>query len=543
MLRKNKKHVRRIVILTVLSILAGLAGFGFITLVNEVIELLIRDSSELDVDGYLLSFLLLILFFFISRRLLAEGVIRLSQSIYWETRLEVVKLMIHAPYRKLKEHKSDVYSVLTHDVGNITQASLLIIEFATSIVLIVACLAYMAYLSLSLFFISLAVIVLGVGVYEILSRKSNKRFNRARDLEGSFMHSFNAILNGAKEINMDRKKGDGIYEKRTEKISMEALINNQKAYVGFLNSQLIGQVLFYALAGFVLLYAKNLLGVSIATIVSYTFVLLYILGPIANVMSIIPFVSRAMISINRMKNLQMKLSSISLEASVEIEKPTKLHSLRYESISFDYGENAFGIGPIDLELKAAEINFIYGGNGSGKTTLVNTLLSIFPKNTGTILLNGSPVETDDIQVFKSMFSVVFGDYYLFDQFYGYDHFDREKAANYLSLFEIDDKVSIVEEGFSCIDLSTGQRKRLALIAALLEDKPVLVLDEWAADQDPYFRKKFYTEIIPLIKAEGKTILAITHDDHYYHCADKLYRMEYGRLIEQKTKSVKLEMES
>ena len=536
MLKNNKKHLKRIILLTVLSILAGLTGFAFITIVNEVIASLIKDPSQLDKERYLWSFLGLIALFFGSRRWLAEGVIKLSQSIYWETRLEVVKLMIHAPYRRLKAHKSEVYSVLTHDVGNITQASLLIIEFVTSIVLIVTCLGYMAFLSLSMFFISLGVIAIGIGVYELLSRKSNKRFNKARDLEGAFIRSFNAILNGAKEINMDRRKGYGIYENRTEKVSHEALMNNQKAYVGFLNSQLVGQVLFYALIGFILLYAGSILEVPVAITISYTFVLLYILGPIGNVMSIIPFVSRALISMRRMAALEEKLSTILVEAPKAQETPIELESLRYENIAFAYGENTFGVGPINFGLKKGEVNFIYGGNGSGKTTFMNTLLFIYTPNSGTVLLNGKPINEEEIQTFKSLFSVVFGDYHLFNEFYGYENFDRQKAAHYLTIFEIDEKVTITEKGFSSVDFSTGQRKRLALIMALLEDKPILVLDEWAADQDPHFRKKFYTEIIPMIKQEGKAILAITHDDRYYHCADRLYRMEYGTLTEETTES-------
>ena len=97
------------------------------------------------------------------------------------------------------------------------------------------------------------------------------------------------------------------------------------------------------------------------------------------------------------------------------------------------------------------------------------------------------------------------------------------------MFEMKEKVEMTDQGFTTTDLSTGQRKRLAIIAAILEEKPILVLDEWAADQDPYFRKKFYTELLPLIKDMGHSIIAVTHDDKYYSYADKLYKMEYGRL--------------
>jgi putative ATP-binding cassette transporter len=128
-----------------------------------------------------------------------------------------------------------------------------------------------------------------------------------------------------------------------------------------------------------------------------------------------------------------------------------------------------------------------------------------------------------------MFAVVFSNFFLFDELACADNCDMEKFKRYLQVFELEGKVELQDGRFSTTDLSTGQRKRLALIAALLEEKPVLVLDEWAADQDPHFREKFYMDIIPLLKKEGITLIAITHDDKYYHCADKLFRMDYGKL--------------
>ncbi|HAP63991.1 MAG TPA: hypothetical protein DCR93_32380, partial [Cytophagales bacterium] len=175
--------------------------------------------------------------------------------------------------------------------------------------------------------------------------------------------------------------------------------------------------------------------------------------------------------------------------------------------------------------------FIYGGNGSGKTTFMHSFLGLLRPNEGTITFNGRTLADENYGEYKRLFSVVFNDFYLFDQFYGNEGFDVERARNYLSRFDMEGRVEITEHGFSTTELSTGQRKRLALISAILEDKPILVLDEWAADQDPYFRRKFYEEILPELKAEGRTVLAITHDDAYYRTADKVYRMEYGKLID------------
>jgi putative ATP-binding cassette transporter len=196
---------------------------------------------------------------------------------------------------------------------------------------------------------------------------------------------------------------------------------------------------------------------------------------------------------------------------------------------YDLQNKAFGIGPISMDINQGDTIFIYGGNGSGKTTFVYTLLGLYTPTAGGILLNGAIVNHLNYAAYRSMFAVVFSNFFLFDDLACADNCDMEKFHRYLQMFELEGKVELQHGRFSTTDLSTGQRKRLALIAALMEEKPLLVLDEWAADQDPYFREKFYMDIVPLLKEEGITLIAITHDDKYYHCADKLFRMDYGKL--------------
>ena len=159
-------------------------------------------------------------------------------------------------------------------------------------------------------------------------------------------------------------------------------------------------------------------------------------------------------------------------------------------------------------------------------------LGLWLPSAGEIRLNGVRVNHDNYPAYRAAFAVVYSNFYLFDELLGLETFSREKWDYYIRLFELEGKVTLEGNKFSTTELSTGQRKRLALIAALMEEKPVLVIDEWAADQDPYFRRKFYTEIIPLLKKEGIAIIAITHDDRYYNCADKLYRMDYGKLVRE-----------
>jgi len=174
---------------------------------------------------------------------------------------------------------------------------------------------------------------------------------------------------------------------------------------------------------------------------------------------------------------------------------------------------------------------VSGGNGSGKTTFINILIGLFPSDEGGFYVNGKKVDNPKLPEYHSLFAPVFNDFHLFEELYGVRKIDPAKAAEYLAVFELQKKVTLQGTKFSTTSLSAGQRKRLALICAMLEGKPILVLDEFAADQDPFFKRKFYTEILPYIRSEGFSVIAITHDENYYPAADRLYRMDSGLLLE------------
>lgn len=525
--------VRSTVGYTILAIISGLSGFAFIATINKVISLSIASGSLKNSNFYLWIFLGTTLTFFITRRWLSGGIINLSQNIYWRIRKDVIQLILKAPYRKLQEYKGEVYSTLTADVGNITNASFMVITFFSAIILIMACLVYMAYLSVILFGISLGTIAIGVALYLFRARKSNEQFKEVRELERSFIDIFTTILSGSKEINIDPQKGQDIYNRRLFGIIEKGEKTNVRAFLKYLNSELISQLLFYCLITFILIYAGGIFNIALGTIVSFVFVLLYLMGPIVSVMTILPAMSRARVSLKKMAELRNALQNFG-ENKHELQDTgyNNFSRLEIRNYAFSYGAGQFSVGPINLSINRNEIVFIHGGNGAGKTTFINTILKLYDLEEGEVYIDGLPVPATAVEGVKSMFSPIFSDFYLFDEFYGIKEVNLDKAVRLLHLFELEDKVFIENGRFSTIDLSTGQRKRLALISALLESRPIIVLDEWAADQDPHFRKKFYMEILPMIsKEEDKTIIAITHDDKYFPLSDKLLKMEYGQLTE------------
>ncbi|MGH6979924.1 MAG: ATP-binding cassette domain-containing protein, partial [Stellaceae bacterium] len=190
----------------------------------------------------------------------------------------------------------------------------------------------------------------------------------------------------------------------------------------------------------------------------------------------------------------------------------------------------FRVGPFNVKFKAGETVFISGGNGSGKSTFMRLFTSLYWPRDGHVALDGEPVTRDTVENYRALFTAVFSEYHLFKRLYGVSPDTLSEIPELLKLFEIEDKTKFVDGAFTTVSLSAGQRKRVALIVALLERRPICVLDEWAADQDPLFRRKFYEDLLPMFKARGMTVIAVSHDDRYFEVADRRLHLEEGRIV-------------
>jgi putative ATP-binding cassette transporter len=259
---------------------------------------------------------------------------------------------------------------------------------------------------------------------------------------------------------------------------------------------------------------------------------LFLIGPVSSVIGSIPDYARANAAARNILSLEEKLRSCVSESQqvscVDDFSQLKLRAIRYDHKNPD-GSIGFSVGPIDLHIDAGKVIFITGGNGSGKTTLLKLITGLYEPHAGLMMLDSLSIGYNNIVSYRNMFSSVFSDFYLFKNLYGVADYSDEEAEKLLELFEMNHKVKLRNRYFNTTDLSQGQRKRLGLISAILEKRKIYILDEFAADQDPQFRHKFYTQILPLLKESGATIIAITHDDRYFHMADVRIEMMDGKL--------------
>jgi putative ATP-binding cassette transporter len=270
-------------------------------------------------------------------------------------------------------------------------------------------------------------------------------------------------------------------------------------------------------------------------LLGYTLIILYMKAPVEIILALLPMVARARIALRQLESLGLQLKSLPAEtaqngqphsgsAPMLLELDGITHSYRRER-----EEGSFTLGPIDLSFYSGEVVFVVGGNGSGKTTLAKLISGLYAPESGDIRLNGIEITDGLRDYYRQHFSAVFSDFFLFESFIGLGSNLDAQASQYLKDLELDHKVEIKDGKLSTTELSQGQRKRLALLTAYLEDRPFYIFDEWASDQDPVFKQVFYNRIVPALRERGKAVIVITHDDKYFHCADRLIKLDFGRL--------------
>jgi putative ATP-binding cassette transporter len=295
------------------------------------------------------------------------------------------------------------------------------------------------------------------------------------------------------------------------------------------------QAVFYMLMALMVFVVPEFSPIHSRVIVKVSAAILFMLGPISSAVGAMPEFAKANAAAESILEMDALLSHAAAPTGErEMAPPASFSEIRMLGVHYQYRDaskaTTFSAGPFDLAVKKGELVFISGGNGSGKSTFLKLLTALYQPERGSIQLDGVPVLPESRQRYRNLFAVIFADFHLFSRPFGLGEVDAERFAGLLDLMELRGVTNLVDGVFEPLDLSTGQRKRLALIVAMLEDRPIFVFDEWAADQDPVFRRKFYEELLARFKEQGKTVVAVTHDDKYYHVADRVLRMEEGRFV-------------
>lgn len=516
--------------LIILSLMSGIS--------NMMLIIFISSSVNTDMElKYLLLYFGIIFFIYIAgRKIVQTSLTRLTVGIVYDLRMKLIRKIFATSYQNFERiERGRLYATLDDDTGTLGSSAAIIINLTTSVITVTAAFVYLATIAFWATLITIATIIIIASVYYMVSKKANRSFSQARDAANKYMGYLNGIIDGYKELSIHSIKKQ-LYRQDIENICSEYRDKLKYGQIRFINAFLTGEMLLIVVLASVA-FVLPLLFPDIREYqqLSFIVVLLYLIGPVNAILNAVPQFIHIKISWKRIQgfldDIPSDLPLADIPENAVKASPADIDSFRVEDVSFYYqadAEKGFAVESVSFELKKGEILFIIGGNGSGKTTLSKVLTGLYTAAEGKIFINGQPVGRQDLGEY---FSVVFNPLYLFNKLYnGQEDDHTEKIAMYLKLFGLEDKVTINGEGvYSTIKLSSGQRKRLALLECYLEDRPIYLFDEWAVDQDPEFRRIFYKELLPAMRAEGKIVIAITHDDHYFDVADYILKLNRGKV--------------
>lgn len=463
----------------------------------------------------------------------------IGQRIVAALRKSLAAKILAAPIDQLEFYRTHrLIPVLTKDVDTISEFAFMLSVFLVSLVITLGCMVYLAVLSWPLFLITLAVVVIGSVVHAYARTHGVNGFRLARQYEDDLQKYYRAIADGAKELRLNRLRRHRVHVEQVRKTIDEINAVQVRSINMFVVARAFGTVLFFLVIGIALVLRPFLWPESpVAVSSGFVLVLLFMRGPVDQLVGMLPTLGRAQVAMRRIAELseQFATAEQGLLGGVGEAGATarSVSSIELQGVSYAFPARpdsaAFVLGPVDLRIDHGEIVFIVGENGSGKTTLIKLLLGLYVPQAGALSRDGVPVVSETRDDYRQLFTTVFSDYYLFEDLLQQGQDIPDMAERYLRRLELAHKVSVTDGVLSTTDLSTGQRKRLALMNVWIEDRPVLVFDEWAADQDPAFRHIFYTELLPDLKRLGKTIVVISHDDRYFGCADRIVRLSNGRI--------------
>ena len=525
---QQNKYIRSVPFLVLISLLSGGS--------NAVVIFLISMSlyTTIQLKYVLFYFTLAGLLYLVGRRVLQSRLVNLSFDIIYDLRMKLIDRLFNTSFQKYEKLDTGrVIAVLNNDTGQLGGTANIFVTILSSIITTLGAFLYLGAIAFWATLVTVGVIIIVAAVYYIVTQKAAKLFNIARNTQNEYLSLLNGLNAGFKELSLHSAKKIA-FRRDVEGVTNRFRFTSSDAVVRFVNAFMVGESMLIMVLGAVAFAIPVLLPhIKNSTLMSFIMVLLYLIGPVTSILNAMPQMVQMRIAWQRVQGLLKDMP----ETTRTVDKPMlpsevgEVQSIKAQGVFFEYEakeeSEKFAVGPLDFEAKKGEIVFIVGGNGSGKTTLAKLLTGLYIPDKGSITINGKDISSGEVGEY---FSVVFGDFHLFEKLYDVDLTGKEEDLKaYLDMLRLKEKVDVKDNAFTTVELSGGQRKRLALLRCYLEDRPIYLFDEVAADQDPEFRKFFYRTLLTKMKEKGKTVIAITHDDHYFDVADRVIKMDMGKI--------------
>jgi len=519
-----------------IAVIAGIVTGSISILLLYIINTILKNQSWNATAVWTFALLCLIrLLSGIASHIL---IVRLTANITYDMCMHFCEGILEAPLIQLEKigtHR--LMAVFSQDISNVANTVLILPNFFVCIIIVLSGLIYMGSLSWNIGLLLFVFIGIGVATYLLPIFRVRYEFRKAREETDFLFGHFQLLADGIKELKLHKERRKAFLNHVLRHSAGEVKDRNIKAITIHTIASNWNRSLFFIYVGLLIFVFSNFFSISSRDLPGYILILLYIMPPLEAIQNSLPSICRANVAFKKIQNLGFSLFSEVRKDNIElpVESSNTWQTLELNEITHtykdEYDDSPFVLGPITLKFQPGELIFLIGGNGSGKSTLAKNIVGLYTPETGQIRLDGKLITNENRESYRQLFTAIFADFSVFETLPGFNKAKlNSKIKSYLMQFHLRNKITFNDNGvFGASKLSRGQRKRLALVMALLEDRPFYVFDEWAADQDSFFREVFYEQILPRLKSTGKTILVITHDDRYFHLADRVIKLELGKI--------------
>lgn len=540
----SEQAPNRMFLAVLLGAIAGISYAGVIPLVLNALS----DPGEFapvsGQTGYVLGweisnfsfaavFAALCVLILVARTTSQVILIRLSMDASTDMRNRMYRRIAAAPIADLERiGMPRLVAAITADVPMVVAGARLLPDVLTNAVTLVGMLGYLLYLNPPVFWFVIGCIGFGVVTYQVPALLARRYLVRARNHLDGLHESIRGLVHGAKELKLNHDKREDYFRRVLDHAEKRVRDDAKTGQTVMRIAQNYGDLITFFVIGAISFVFLNYYAISRAELVGVIMALLYVTGPIAVLLNFVPQFTMTRIARQKLNTLFAQIPHEAMDPDAPVRRDWQV--MRFDGVTHQYadakGEPGFAVGPLDLEIRKGEIAFIVGGNGSGKSTLAKLVTMHYHRSGGTISFDGQALGPENLAGYRRGVCAIFSDYYLFDRVLGLDGRDVQADVEaHLESLGLGGKVGFKDGRFSTLSLSDGQKRRLALVAAYLEDAELYLFDEWAADQDPAFKAVFYNQILPGLKARGKAIVVISHDDRYFHVADRLIVMSEGKI--------------
>lgn len=519
-----------VVYLLLYAIPNTILSFGIVYIINNVIS----GKTDFLTDYMVIVFVSTVVYTYLLNIIFQKKINKYSFEVLYENEKKIFDKILKAPLITLEKLGSQRFYTAIEDLRIFATFPEVVTHTMNSLLMLLLCMIYLFTLSVSAALVVVGLIILIAVTYFLVISTMSQKVANLRKYNEHYYKYVDDVIKGFKGFKLSTGRREKLMKEHLSPNRENAKVLDFNINYVFLSINLISQYGLYLVIGAILFLLPEIGILKREDVISYVVILLFVSGPINNLINMQNVYTRLTVANNRIKKFLKDFDSTETAVTLKTADTETFTSLRFDQIHFAYENNAaektFALGPVNLSIAKGEMIFIIGGNGSGKSTFINILTGLYQPTEGEIIVNEQQNSTGKTTT-QNLISAVFTDNHIYS--HNYDSYALENNREYrelLRIMELDKVIADDKEDSARRPFSKGQGKRMSLIFALLEEKPILVLDEWAADQDPHFRKYFYENLLPKLKQEGKTIIAVTHDDAYFKYADRILKFDYGEIV-------------